>query len=459
MINKKLFLTSLIALSLLGIGTIETHAQTLQDHHKLEQQKAAERQRVERQNYERACQNGTLEAYKEYLKMYPNGKFVSDINNRIADYDLWSKAKAANTIDAYSNYIRNSRFKSYIEEANEAIVELQSIAVWQTVKGSDNIKDVESFIQEFPKSSLAPTAKKRIHELRAVTFYKSGDYIKAYGEFNEAGGRNSIEEANREFYDECSEYYDYHALNSNSNQLDLQSFMRKYPNSQYFDSVSNMMAISKAKNLNVNSKASSYYEALSYAKDKKTRVTVQSYIDRSKKAYSTFQKQQRRARIRANGGIINLGFEIADIGINPSAYESGSDIDIVWYYNVGLGMKIGNYRSPVQFEIGAKPGFMFYTLWYGSEDESKSAFHLPLYTKLKINLSDTRYGSKLYINATGYYNAVKEDFLESDFSIAGGLGLAWRHWDWSVYYKYDLDNNYDLNQNYGFLGTSFVYYF
>lgn len=187
MINKKLFLTSLIALSLLGIETIETHAQTLQDRHKLEQQRAAERQRVERQNYERACQNGTLEAFKEYLRMYPNGKFVSDINNRIADYDLWSKAKAANTIDAYSNYIRNSRFKSYIEEANEAIVELQSIAVWQTVKGSDNIKDVESFIQEFPKSSLAPTAKKRIHELRAVTFYKSGDYIRAYGEFNEAG--------------------------------------------------------------------------------------------------------------------------------------------------------------------------------------------------------------------------------------------------------------------------------
>ena len=122
------------------------------------------------------------------------------------------------------------------------------------------------------------------------------------------------------------------------------------------------MAISKAKNLNVNSKASSFYEALSYAKDKKTRVTVQSYINRSKKAYSTSEKQKRRDRIRANGGIINLGFEIADIGINPSAYESGSDIDIVWYYNVGLGMKIGNYRSPVQFEIGAKPGFMFYTL-------------------------------------------------------------------------------------------------
>ena len=158
MINKKLFLTSLIALSLLGIGTIETHAQTLQDHHKLEQQKAAERQRVERQNYERACQNGTLEAYKEYLKMYPNGKFVSDINNRIADYDLWSKAKAANTIDAYSNYIRNSRFKSYIDEAKEAIAELQSIAVWQTVRSSDNIKEVESFIQEFPESYLVPVS-------------------------------------------------------------------------------------------------------------------------------------------------------------------------------------------------------------------------------------------------------------------------------------------------------------
>mgnify|MGYP001198470557 CR=1 FL=1 len=459
MINKKTFLILLISLFIIGAGTIDTHAQTLEERHRLEQQKTADRLRVEKQSYDNACQKGTLDAYKEYLRMYPQGRYVSDINNRILDYDMWSKARTTNTIDGYNNYIRNSRFKSYIEEAKEAIVELQSITAWQAVKNSDNIRDVEHFIQEYPKSSLVPAAKKRIHEIRAVIFYKAGDYIKAYAEFNEAGGRNGIDVTNRKFYDECLEYHDYQVLNSNSSQLDLQSFLRKYPNSQYFDGVSNMMAISKAKNLNVNSKASSFYEALNYAKDDKTRKTVQGYIDRAKKASSDFQKQQRRARIRANGGIVNIGLEIADVGINPSAYESDSSLAIVWYYNVGLGIKIGNYKSPVQFEIGAKPGFMFYTLWYGSEDESKSTFHLPVYTKLKINLSDTRYGSKLYINATGYYNAVIEDFLESDFSIAGGLGLAWRHWDWSVYYKHDLDNNYDLNQNYGFLGTSLVYYF
>ena len=59
MINKKLFLTSLIALSLQGIETIETHAQTLLDHHMIEQQKAAQRQRVERQNSERGSHRGT----------------------------------------------------------------------------------------------------------------------------------------------------------------------------------------------------------------------------------------------------------------------------------------------------------------------------------------------------------------------------------------------------------------
>ncbi len=449
--KNKLFI-ALIALSLIGIGTIDSKAQNPQGNRNLQQQINAEKQRMEKENYDRACQKGTLDAYNEYLKMYPQGRYVSDINNRITDHALWNKAKSANTIDAYNNYIRNSKFNFYNAQANEAILELRSISEWQTVKNSDNIRDVESFMQVFPESSLVSVAEKRIHELRAVAAYKAGDYIEAYNEFNKIGGRNSIDAANREFYDKSVEYNEYQALSSNSSQLTLLSFMTKYPMSQYYDSVSNMMALAKARNLNLNSKEDSFNEALSYARDKQTRETVQGYIDQSKKSYSDFQKQQRRTRIRSDGGIINWGFEIADVG----AYPGEDDSDVVWYYNVGLGMKVGNYRSPAQFEIGAKPGIMFYTLQYG--DETESVFHLPLYAKLKINLMDVGYNSKLYVNATGYYNAVKEDFLESDFAIAGGLGLAWRHFDWSVYYKNDIGSKYE-QKKYGFIGTSLGIYF
>lgn len=61
--------------------------------------------------------------------MYPT-KYVLEINKLIADYDLWNSAKTANTIDAYKNYIEKSKYRSYSTQANEAILELQSISAW-----------------------------------------------------------------------------------------------------------------------------------------------------------------------------------------------------------------------------------------------------------------------------------------------------------------------------------------
>ena len=148
-----------------------------------------------------------------------------------------------------------------------------------------------------------------------------------------------------------------------------------------------------------------------------------------------------------------------DLELIPAMYNyTDSEVDYVMYYNVGLGIRLGNYKSPVQFEIGAKPGLVVYTLWYDSEDETKASFHLPLYARLKIGLWGG-YSSKWYIDGVGYYNAVKESFLESDFSASAGLGVSWRHWDWRIlYYKQDIAAKYTY-KDYKVLGTSFSYYF
>ena len=97
-------------------------------------------------------------------------------------------------------------------------------------------------------------------------------------------------------------------------------------------------------------------------------------------------------------------------------------------------------------------------LWYDSEDETKTSFHLPIYARLKIGLWGG-YSSKWYIDGVGYYNAVKKTFLESDFSASAGLGVSWRHWDWRIlYYKQDIAAKYTY-KDYKVLGTSFSYYF
>lgn len=306
---------------------------------------------------------------------------------------------------------------------------------------------------------MVDKAQKRIHELKGVNCYLANDLLNAYQEFNKAGGKFALEQANQSKFDECQEYWDYDNLTTYSTEEKLLEFLRKYPSGKYSDEVSNRVAISKARSLTMYSGNYSFNEALGFAKDETTRNIVKRYYEAKQKEYSQHKKAQRRIKRQRNGGIMNFGIEFMDLAFNPSMYsDMDNDVDYVMYYNVGLGVRIGNYKSPVQFEIGAKPGLVVYTLWYGSEDETKTSFHLPLYARLKIGLWGG-YSSKWYIDGVGYYNAVKESFLESDFSASAGLGVSWRHWDWRIlYYKQDIGTKYTY-QDYKFIGTSFSYYF
>ena len=70
-------------------------AQTLINYQQQKKKEVAEKQR-----YESACEKGTLEAFQEYIKLYPKGKYAVDVRNRIEDYNLWSEAVKTNTIEA-----------------------------------------------------------------------------------------------------------------------------------------------------------------------------------------------------------------------------------------------------------------------------------------------------------------------------------------------------------------------
>lgn len=496
--------TILIALTgvVLSLAPNDMSAQTLRNYAKQRNQELAERQRQEKSNYEKACKEGTLSAYNEYLSMYPKGKYIQDVRSRIAeierkneqdmydyackvetsqsfeayikkypngryvqeargrleDMELWKKAKAENTITAYRNYLSTSKNKSFSQLANDAITDLESKDAWNAIRHSTSKSVIKNFMEKYPKSSCLPEATKRYNELEGVELFENGDLQGAYNKFEAAGGRYAIAEVNRSKYDESLEFVDYQKLSSSSAESDLLGFLNRYPSSKYYNQVSNLVAVAKAKNFSMFSSSSTFNDAMSYAKDKYTKNTVQSYIDSSKQAYRHYKRNNRRLRHNANGKMFQLGFEMIDLGANPSSYDDyDNDLDIVWFYNVGLSLKIGNYKDPVQLEIGAKPGLMGYTLWHGADDESETKFHLPLYARLKLNLCDIQSNCKLYVDVTGYYNSVKEEFLENDYAISGGIGAAWHHWDWSVYYKGDLNNKYNLDND--FIGTSLKYYF
>ena len=119
------------------------------------------------------------------------------------------------------------------------------------------------------------------------------------------------------------------------------------------------------------------------------------------KNYSEYKRNQRKARVRANGGYINYGLEFLDFGMNMFMSDRMLNIG---YYNAGISMRIGNFRAPVQFEIGVKPGVIFYAMseyddYYYDDYDYKTAFHLPIYAKLKVNLCSIGNKSKLYASS------------------------------------------------------------
>ena len=507
---KKGVYIALIFSCMLGGICLDANAQTLKNYAKQRNQELAERQRMEKSNYEKACQKGTLAAYNEYLSMYPKGKYVQDARMRVAeierkneqdlydyaakvetsqayeaylkkypngryaqeargrvdDMELWKKAKSANTIAAYRNYLSASKNKSFSQLANDAITDLESKDAWNAIKQSSSKSVIENFIQKYPKSSCLSEANKRLNELTAVELYGQGDLQRAYDKFEAAGGRYSIEYSNRSKYDDCLEYVEYKKLNSYTKESDLLAFLKKYPSSRYYDQVSNMVAIAKAKSFSMYASSYTFNEAMSYAKDKTTKNTVQSYIDSTKKSYSQYKRQQRHNRVMANGGYVKFGLEIMDLAFAGTTSGEGQS---TMYYNMGLSVKFGNYKAPVQLEMGIKPGIVYtefessyhgsyYDYDYGYENsENKTFFHMPVYAKLKLNICDAG-GSKFYIAGLGTYNALRDKQLENEYSLGGGAGFAWKKWDWfALYYKQDLKNEKQLEDK--FIGTSFVYYF
>ena len=243
-------------------------------------------------DYNRACEYGTIDAYRNFIYEYPDSdKYSNDMRNRINDYELWNSACHENTIRAYNDYLKNSEYKSHESEAKAAIVKLESIEKWKTLSRSNSIDSINAYISKYPNSPKLEDAKLRIHQLKGVQYYRNGDLKSAFNEFTSAGGRSALDVANRDMYDKAYEYSEYLRVKSNSTESQMLAFMSAYPSSPYYDEISNMVAVSKARGLTKYSNQYDYNGALSYAKDYTTRSTVNNYIERAKQANAEYRKE------------------------------------------------------------------------------------------------------------------------------------------------------------------------
>ncbi len=402
----------------------------------------------------------TITAYEKYLRTTQYHWYDKDANNSIynlkkaKEKDAWNKVVATNTIQAYQQYLNDNPSSGYKQDAEIAINRLQGSYIWETIKHSNDIDALQSFILRYPHAQERSIATIRLHELKGCQHYKDGNLGSAYVELSNIN-RDNVSYSNKYIYDEVMEYNEFSKLGAYSSETSLLSFMRKYPSSKYTTQVSNMIAVAKAINLGDYASSDDYNRALSYAKDNYTKKTVQSFISINKKKQKNHKKAINSFKRKNNGGTLNLGFNFIDFSSNFAEGGRGQ----ILYFNAGLFLRIGNFKDRVQFAVGLLPGVINYEVDNTYDDYYKeTSFWMPLSTNLKLNLFEVSDTSNLFIYGQYQYNLVKNSDVQSDMSWGAGFGISWKHFDWQLYYKRDVvtTNLYDPT---GCFGTSLSYYF
>ncbi len=506
---KRIFSILFTVIMVAFIGN-QAEAQSLMQTAKKAEQRAKELKRQEQIRFDSIVDTKDLAKYNKFIKDYPFGKNTPEIKKRAEELTLWFKATSSNTessyqtylnrtqyhwfdekakqsiasarrnkekqdwekvrslgtINGYKQYLSDNPFSEYKKEAEISINKLEAKQAWRTLKFSDNISELEKFVSSYPHASEKKEAESRLHELRGRNYYDEGKLSLAYYEFSQTN-RYKISEINRKAFDTAMEYHEFSLLSHNSPEHKLHDFMIKHPTSQFNDQVSNMIALSKAYNFSKQASKSDYDLALGYAKDTKTIMAVKSLISHNKNIQKENKRKLKSQERKENGGIVNLGLELMDIGIAETYNNTNA-----WFYNLGLIFRIGNFKDRFQLAIGIKPGIFssskiidYRDQYYdGFDNEFKDevlkkkyiySFHLPISGQLKLNLFKITEKARCFVFGRYQYNILKNSDIEGETAWSAGFGFAWKHFDMSFHYLQDVKNGYLNNE---FWGMSLIYY-
>lgn len=128
----------------------------------------------------------TADDYAAYLAQYPKGKFVALAKSRAKklqeqaaaelaqqDQNAWDAANAAATEDAYQNYLRSYPQGRYVGLVSARINKLrgdaalrEEQAMWDRVQNSEDSKVVQNFLDRYPNGSHFALAQQRLADIK-----------------------------------------------------------------------------------------------------------------------------------------------------------------------------------------------------------------------------------------------------------------------------------------------------
>lgn len=139
--------------------------------------------------WDKATTAGTIEAYKEYIIHYPSGKYVSIATETIAsiDKDGYLTAIEENTQESLSDYLRNFPHGEYVREIEDKLAERIEYDTYMRAKHSGLVEHFEEYVRSYPEGKYASDANNEIelgYYNLGNTAFDNKDFQKARGYFS-----------------------------------------------------------------------------------------------------------------------------------------------------------------------------------------------------------------------------------------------------------------------------------
>ncbi len=415
----------------------------------------ARQRRVEEEDFNNACSEGTVDALQRFINQYPNSSFVTDAQARINDHNMWQQAKQANTIEAYERYISTSDVKAYRNDAQMAINSLRAKYEWEQLASSSSITDIEDFRSRYPNSAYDADAQERLNLLHAEHCFRTNQHEQAIVYYEAAKSRHPLTGDYLAHYDELMLEREFETLKTSDDANALEAFLNKIPvHHTYHDPIANQLAITLAQQLNQYSTDSDYSRALGYATNPYTRQQVNTRIDRAKKERSRYRRQQHSAAHQLwwerN---LKFGWHMfsAEFWKHTTSLRSG------------LRLKLGTHQDVFNISVGADYVYHAYTSTYSNSSGNSDWSFRPICHQvafplnIKFNFTNGDNKCSFYIGCAGEYGltfATASDYedLCNDHTLAiePQIGFNWKHADLGFFWRKYMKDNGLLKSEYSY---------
>ncbi len=118
--------------------------------------------------WQKASAQGTIAAYRGFVRQHPEDPRVQQARNRIAalqDARAWRAARQAGSEPAYRQYLTRYPAGAYTAQAQGAITALKESSAWRATRSAGTITAYRTFLRTFPSGPDANEARAWLDKL------------------------------------------------------------------------------------------------------------------------------------------------------------------------------------------------------------------------------------------------------------------------------------------------------